>query len=335
MVKSSHEKKIRRQVVQAILMMLAGVVLLLVSQRFYSEILILTSRGIAIILLLAGSALFLMLYLKGDINITFLDRIVTTPPSDTDIPYTDIPVAIKDEIARINKDMLGFKKQITLIPKSQLKIDDSNWEKILSSVREHITKDLVSELESKYSTAVIKSAQMIAIRNTIDTASSQLKHEIASLIRRGNINLVIGTLTTGVALSLLVYMVITADIDVNDMSAVLSYYIPRIAIVTLIEVCSFFFLKLHKASLSEIKYYQNELTNIAFHSVAIESCYPDQEGKKSGAIVEQFVKVDRNALDRQENVKGKSGLPTFDAKDIGDIISKLTKLLVETGKKSK
>ncbi|MBI5525005.1 MAG: hypothetical protein HY897_01580 [Deltaproteobacteria bacterium] len=45
--------------------------------------------------------------------------------------------------------------------------------------------------------------------------------------------------------------------------AALSHYVPRITTVTFIEVFAFFFLKLYRASLIEIKFYQNELTSLA------------------------------------------------------------------------
>ncbi|MBI5525405.1 MAG: hypothetical protein HY897_03655 [Deltaproteobacteria bacterium] len=99
--------------------------------------------------------------------------------------------------------------------------------------------------------------------------SLRLRREIAALSRRGNLNLTIGVITTGFALSLLAYMIFDESTSPDSFAAALSHYVPRVTTVTFIEVFSFFFLKLYRASLIEIKFYQNELTSLASLQIAL------------------------------------------------------------------
>ena len=83
--------------------------------------------------------------------------------------------------------------------------------------------------------------------------------------------MVIGVLTTSIAVGLLTYMVLGTDAKFDTLNGLLSYYVPRVTVVIFIEVFSFFFLKMYKSNLSEIKYYQQEITNISTQQVVYES----------------------------------------------------------------
>jgi hypothetical protein len=118
----------------------------------------------------------------------------------------------------------------------------------------------------------IHAAQPLSmIRTSLAETKARLATEIASLGRRGNLNLVIGIFTTLMAATLLGFFVLLADdVDYSDVASVLKYYVPRISFVAFIEVFSFFFLRLYKASLDGIKYFQNEMTNVELRFISIE-----------------------------------------------------------------
>ena len=50
----------------------------------------------------------------------------------------------------------------------------------------------------------------------------------------------------------------------------MAYYAPRLTLSIFIEFFSFFFLRLYKTGISEIKYFQNELTNAELKFIAVE-----------------------------------------------------------------
>lgn len=73
-------------------------------------------------------------------------------------------------------------------------------------------------------------------------------------------------------------------------------YIPKISIAIFIEVFSFFFLRLYRNSLIDIKYYQNELTNIEFKIVGIKIGFFIDEKDLLKNIANEILKVERNFI---------------------------------------
>ncbi len=49
------------------------------------------------------------------------------------------------------------------------------------------------------------------------------------------------------------------------------YFITRISLVAFIEVFAYFFLRLYRYSIFEIKHFQNEMTNAEFRVMALEA----------------------------------------------------------------
>ena len=118
-----------------------------------------------------------------------------------------------------------------------------------------------------------------------------------------------------------------AAINYASIPDLLSHFIPRISIAVFIEVFSFFFLKLYKASLQEIKYFQNELTNIEMRGVALETALLASHNKTTEPIVEQLIRTDRNPVPSAGvSSDGKNGAQ-FEPKDIANLLDKLAKLL--------
>ena len=119
------------------------------------------------------------------------------------------------------------------------------------------------------------------------------------------------TALTGI--SALAYFVVA---DVSRTFASLSdfaiAFLPRLSIIVIIEMFSYFFLRLYKSSLSEIKYFQNEATNIEFNFVALESALHLQDAPLIHKALEHFIRVERNPILRT----GQSTREIEDAKQL-------------------
>lgn len=74
---------------------------------------------------------------------------------------------------------------------------------------------------------------------------------------------------------------------------------PRIALAVAVEVVAFFFLRLYKYSISDIKYYQNELTNIELKALAvvIQSGHKNAEMKDVAA---SLISTERNFIIKKD-----------------------------------
>ena len=142
------------------------------------------------------------------------------------------------------------------------------------------------------------------IFNLLTYSRRRVEEEISSQNRRGNINLLIGITTALIGLFILGYSVFTinsiptADIkDINKDIIHLAYsYIPRLSLVFLIEVFAYFFLRLYKYSIIEIKYFQNELTNIDLKTMALHLVGKVGDKDQIKEIAMELVKTERNFI---------------------------------------
>ena len=139
------------------------------------------------------------------------------------------------------------------------------------------------------------------IFDDIGTSKRRVLQEISDLNRRGIVNLTIGGTTSVVAAAvLLISLFDTAkSLDVLVLAPMLNYYIPRISIVVFVEIFAFFFLRLYRNNLSDIKYYQNEMTNLDSKYLALKTAlsYEDEELVK--LALTEILKTERNFILRK------------------------------------
>jgi hypothetical protein len=207
-----------------------------------------------------------------------------------------------------------------------------DYEKLIDSLRSHVTGTLAAELSKQFESEARNAAHLSLARSTFQDTAARLRAEIGSLTRRGNLNLVIGVVTTGFAVALLVYMVLGATSAFESWPVLLSHYIPRITTVVFIEIFAFFFLRLYKSSLIEIKYYQDELTTLASQHIAFEAAHAAGEDKAKLAVITQLVKPSRNHAEK--SIKDEAPAPG-DLKELSEILERVTKLVVSSAKKEK
>lgn len=179
-------------------------------------------------------------------------------------------------------------------------------EKNISSIIDEFIKTKFSDsfiqerIESNYKEEAIKNKKINNLINYIENNSSRLDNEIARLRKSANLNLVIGSLSTFLAILCLVYEVFYNEIDFAETTKVLSHYIPRISLVIFIEIFAFFFLKLYKANLYEIKYFNNEKTNIDFKIFSLKTAIYYDDKEMINNCINSFIKTERNFIIKKD-----------------------------------
>jgi hypothetical protein len=176
-----------------------------------------------------------------------------------------------------------------IVSRSDIVLTQGEREELLAKVRTNLTGELLTELENKYSFEYQKTAHLNEVREAFRLNGERLKQETAALSRRGNLNLVIGVLTTVLAAALLVYTSVQATHNFSELPELLSYHIPRITTVIFIEVFAFFFLRLYRTSLDQLQYYQDELTKVAMYEVAIEGAMRAQDNVILGSVLQRII----------------------------------------------
>lgn len=74
------------------------------------------------------------------------------------------------------------------------------------------------------------------------------------------------------------------------------YFLPRISLTILIEVFSYFFLNLYKKNLEDIKYFQNEVTNLESQYLAVLYAFEHNNGQVKAKVIEKLMDTERNFI---------------------------------------
>lgn len=309
------ERRFRLQLVSIVVPMLIGI-LGWTNTELVSNILGFNYQSVATIsafFITIGAGFLLLAYLKGGIKLPpIVDRMTSSMKPPLDSEGTINAVAL-EEIEKL-------KKKISEVTYAQLQLKEGQQEAIINELRDSISSDLAAEMEKQYAQSAVAAAQMKQARENYKRSIKRLSTEIETLTRRANLNLVIGVLTTSIAVGLLIYMVLGTETKLGTLTGLLSYYIPRVTVAIFIEVFSFFFLKMYKSNLSEIKYYQQEITKISTQQIVYESATLSQENTALLSFI-------NNALSTNSQTE-----PANSMADTSTQIEDLAKIVQETSK---
>ncbi|WHA55214.1 hypothetical protein [Acinetobacter pittii] len=123
----------------------------------------------------------------------------------------------------------------------------------------------------------------------------RVKSEINRLSKSAIINLSLGMMLSIGGILYLGSFVINAQ-TFDSLEKMFINTFPKAIFVLLIEVFAYFFLKLYKQNLEDIKYYQNELTNIESKNLAVQISKQSNNHKLLTLCVEEFLSTERNFI---------------------------------------
>lgn len=192
-----------------------------------------------------------------------------------------------DELASANSEITAEERQKFLNDIEQ-RLRSEASESMISDIEEKVEKRLKTESDNRF---------LGDLLSETEKTEARLTKEVAALARRGNLNLAIGIVITLLGLGLLGFTVYAEPIDVTDLTGTLSHYLPRVSLVIFIEVFAYFFLRLYKSSLGEIKYFQNELTGVEARYIALKTSLGTKDAKILGEVITTLAAIDRNSGD--------------------------------------
>ena len=132
-------------------------------------------------------------------------------------------------------------------------------------------------------------------------SEDRLKDELKSNSKRATINLSIGSAIGVIGIFILVWFVYdlfkgNINADKTQILHSIETFGARLCIVFLIELFSYFFLKLYKDCIERTRYYQNELTNIESKKIAILASAILEDTQHTKLIIENMLCVERNFI---------------------------------------
>lgn len=153
------------------------------------------------------------------------------------------------------------------------------------------------EISENHSKEFDIKVDILDVQTSFKKIEERLEKEIKAVGKRANLNLIIGSVIAIIGWGLL-YLFVS---DVSDLELeswqLLNAFLPRLSIIIIIEMFSYFFLKLYRESMDRIRYYQNELTNIETKKTAIlVACMLENDNEHKKSLIENLISVERNVF---------------------------------------
>lgn len=177
-------------------------------------------------------------------------------------------------------------------------IDSSGRATLVEDLKASLQRDaaasVLSELRDGIAAEQERTSAEVDLAARLDDSRNRILKELEALGWRGNLNLGLGAITTIIGISLLGVSVFAETGEPKDMASLIAHFLPRLTLVLLIELFAFFFLSLYKSSLSEIKYFQNEITNIECWQSALRVAAHDGSMSLLAGVVSSLSATERN-----------------------------------------
>lgn len=199
------------------------------------------------------------------------------------------------------------------------------FQTLKSQAEAAVTTDVVKGIETRFAEQVQSTSLMRELDELCERTERLLRGEIEALSRRGNLNLVIGVLTTLVAVGILASTVMFDKIP-PDLLQLTTHFVPRVTLSLFIEVFSFFFLRLYSNSLAEIKYFQNELTNVESRFIALRRAAYASDKTTLSKLLLALASTERNFILKKGETTADLERAKTDAAQHKELISLLTEL---------
>ena len=245
------------------------------------------------------------------------------------------PAAILEELAAAQESHLAelqnrVLSQLTHTAQAAVSLSPEDRAEISRSIKSQITQDVASDILKEIAESGktrFSQSDIAELRSRYGQAKERLSQEVSALSRRGNLNLVIGGVTTISAVALLAYIVLNADATHRDLESLAWHYVPRLSVAVFIEVFSFFFLRLYRNSLDEIKFFQNEITNIDSRVIALEAAIMAQDYEALRKLIDELARTERNFRLQKGESTVELERAKLDSQGVRDFVANLTKVV--------
>ena len=195
------------------------------------------------------------------------------------------------------------------------------------SIKDQAAQDVMSRLQASVEKNSKDVAELTLVARQSEQTIDRLRQELFSLSKRSNLNLSIGIVTTLTGLMLLGMFVLREPQTATDATSFLIGFVPRISLVVLIEVFAYFFLRLYKATLIEIKYFQNEVTSMEAKFLALIVATKSGSPEHMSKVIDHLSQTERNFILNKDQTTVDLERARMDHQERTDVWAKLSDLL--------
>ena len=160
---------------------------------------------------------------------------------------------------------------------------------------------------------------------------ARLRDELGALERRGNLNLSLGVAVAVGGLAVLGRFAFAAGNGDLPPAEAVSVFLPRLSLVLFIEVFAWFFLQTYRSTLAEIRYFQNELTNLESKAIALEASALAGTTAGLEAVIALIAATERNrVLERDQTTVELEGAKLSDER-VSELLRELFAAIAARG----
>lgn len=219
--------------------------------------------------------------------------------------------SLKAELANVGKQIVRLEGRLNEAGTVRFNIESIDKGQLLESLKhglaqqiqgliEGINERAFNTIDAEFAKRAERVSDFKNLVSGFDEIRKRLTFETNNLARRANLNLIFGTITTLLAGVGLIYIVLIHPLDLTGANKeeytwrIAAHYVPRISFIVFAELFAYFFLRLYKSGLSDIKYYQNEITNVDLKLMALKAALASDDPKDLGMVIRELSKTERN-----------------------------------------
>ncbi|MEZ0611997.1 hypothetical protein ACAW74_26025 [Fibrella sp. WM1] len=253
------------------------------------------------------------------------------------VPYNE-PVKISDERQlllrkeKYLKDVLDvLKLEVDKDLKKYLEAGDVENANELIADKIEALNSLVETIKGNNEKS-LRGTEISSVTEFYESTSNRIRSEIGRLIAQAKSNLSIGIYTSMLAIAVLAYSLLNHHVQLMEL-------LPRAAFSLLIEALAFFFFAQYRRQQEDIKYWNNEKTNLDLKIFAMSIAMDDKEigtNDYMQKMVSDLIKTERGlpGVAQPKDEKESSKEVADGAKIAGDLMDKLKGLVTAIVPKS-
>jgi hypothetical protein len=164
-------------------------------------------------------------------------------------------------------------------------------QQLVVAVKDNLPAEFLAAVESK----IIEKYPAHQQLKLVSATFKRLQQETTAVERRARLNLIMGTMfsITGL-IALLAFFLLLGTPDAESWDKTAIRYLPKLSFVLILEIFAYFFLGLYRHGVYEIKYYQNELTNVEIWSAAFVNSILNADKTAIKEMGRKLLTIERN-----------------------------------------
>ncbi|MGV7093784.1 hypothetical protein [Siccibacter turicensis] len=236
-------------------------------------------------------------------------------------------------INSLEESISAIQKKLNLInvsgeaTKGSIELSNDERAMFLEEAKKKIAGHIVISATEKMKAELGKIKELAEIGKHYEKMSLRLEKEIARLNHRGGINLGIGAVIAVFGIAYLGYA-ISNQAPYENIVIYLGNMVPRFTFVVVIEVFAYFFLKLYKNGFEQVKYFQNELTNVDSKVLGIKFLKDIKNEELMNEVIKSLMSTERNfILEKGQTTVGleKEKMDMLENKGLMQLVKELIK----------